>query len=64
MEGGPAEQAGLLPGDLLLALDGETIESPRALVESLAERQPGVPLQAMVMRGGSARPIVVVPAAA
>lgn len=61
-EGGPAEQAGLLLGDVLLALDGERVESIADLQAVLEERaQRTVPLR--VLRAGTARELSVTPSA-
>jgi serine protease Do len=48
--GGPADRAGLLVGDVLLAVAGEQISEPGALLEALALAGDAVALR--VMRGG------------
>jgi S1-C subfamily serine protease len=63
-EDGPAAHAGLLPGDVLLALDGTALESPDALLDVLDAHTPGVPLQATLLRGGQLRGVTVIPDAA
>lgn len=50
--GAPAEAAGLLPGDILLALDGQATTHPRAVARSLAARQVGQAVTVRLMRGG------------
>lgn len=40
-ENSPAASAGLVEEDLITAVDGEAIESPRALVETIEEHEPG-----------------------
>lgn len=52
--GGPAERAGLTPGDVVTAIDGVTVEDPSALNFRLATRQPGSEARLAVMRGGEA----------
>jgi len=37
----PASAAGLKEGDVITAIDGEPVESPRALTDAIAEREPG-----------------------
>jgi S1-C subfamily serine protease len=39
--GGPAEQAGLQPGDVITAVNGQTISSPEGLVPVLQRTKPG-----------------------
>jgi photosystem II stability/assembly factor-like uncharacterized protein len=48
---GPAAQAGLQPGDILLERDGSPIKSYEALVESLADKKPGDSLRLKIQRG-------------
>jgi len=47
----PAEAAGLQPDDLITAVDGETIDHPRALVELIQRHQPGDTVELAVIRG-------------
>jgi predicted metalloprotease with PDZ domain len=49
-QGGPAEAAGLLPGDEIIALDGES--APRDLVRWLRDRAPGQTVYLHVRRDG------------
>jgi S1-C subfamily serine protease len=55
---GPAAQAGLLVGDLLLALDGQPVESPEDLLDLLGGKA-GQPVTLKVARGGTARDVSV-----
>lgn len=50
--GGPAEAAGLQHGDIVLRLDGETIESPRDLSFEIAGREPGTTVTMTFRRNG------------
>ncbi len=61
--GGPAERAGLAPGDRILRADGKPVETWEALVAAVRAR-PGVPLELAVEREGVTRAIQVVPDAA
>lgn len=50
--GGPAQQAGLLGGDILLEADGEPVQGEDAVGRMLLKRRPGDPLELIVLRGG------------
>ncbi|MGZ3448808.1 MAG: S1C family serine protease [Polyangiales bacterium] len=50
--GGPAEKAGLLVGDVLLSIDGSTIEGPRELAGYLSDKI-DVEVNAKVLRAGN-----------
>jgi S1-C subfamily serine protease len=51
--GGPAEQAGVLPGDILLEVAGEAAPHPRAVARALSGEQVGKPVPLRVLRAGS-----------
>jgi serine protease Do len=56
-QGGPAERAGVLVGDLLLSLDGAPLPATEALLDALGAHGPGAVLRAELARGGA--PITV-----
>jgi serine protease Do len=56
----PADQAGLLLGDLILAIDGAALESDEQLAIVLGEMAPGDELVLDVIRGGQAIRLSVV----
>jgi len=62
--GGPAEEAGLKTGDVIVALDGKTISgtdnSGRVLVEQMREVRPEQKVKVRVLRAGKNQDIVVV----
>ena len=58
--GGPAERAGLAPGDRILRADGKDVESWEALVAAV-RAHPGMPLQLVVQRDGATRSTEVTP---
>jgi regulator of sigma E protease len=58
--GGPAERAGLAPGDRVLTADGRPVDSWDALVNAVRAR-PGAPLSLRIERGGVQQRIEVVP---
>ncbi len=49
---GPARKAGVLPGDILVRLDGLALEQPRALLSALVARSPGERVSLGLLRGG------------
>lgn len=58
-EGSPAEQAGLLPGDLLLSIDDQKATHLRALAERLGPEHVGRVAALKLMRGGQAIALTV-----
>ncbi|MBV8086026.1 MAG: trypsin-like peptidase domain-containing protein [Chloroflexi bacterium] len=60
---GPAERAGLLPGDVLLALDGAPIPTADTLSGLLAARQAGAPALLDIVRAGTLQRLEVTLAA-
>ena len=49
--GSPGQQAGLQPGDLLLAIDGTTLQSAQDALARIANQKPGSVLTIKVLRG-------------
>src|SRR2546422_5015674 len=58
--GGPAERAGLAPGDRIARVDGRPIDSWESLVAAVRSR-PSAALQLSVERGDTTRTVEVVP---
>ena len=52
LPGSPAEQAGLMEGDLLLSVDGELVQDVTAVSERVSEIAPGSTATLQVLRGG------------
>jgi S1-C subfamily serine protease len=61
-DGSPAADAGLLVGDLLLALDDVSLASPEELIDLLVGDRVGRALTLRVLRGGSPASVQVTPA--
>jgi S1-C subfamily serine protease len=57
--GGPADRAGLLQGDVIVALDGTPLRDMRDLVSSLGPDRIGQPVTLTVHRAGEARDVTV-----
>lgn len=60
--GAPADRAGLLMGDIILAIGGRTIEDGEALQMALGPDAVGTPTQVRIVRGGQVLDITVTPA--
>ena len=52
MRDGPAYRAGMQPDDVILAIEGEAIETSTQLLNRIAARQPGTEIRIKIMRGG------------
>ena len=57
--GGPAEEAGLEPGDVILALDGTPVEGSSELIVAIRSKRPGDTVTLTVRRNGSEQDIRV-----
>jgi thiol-disulfide isomerase/thioredoxin len=58
---GPADRAGLQVGDLVLAVDGETLERPGRYRETAFFSKPGVPRTLSLVRAGQPLSLTIVP---
>ena len=56
---GPAEKAGVLVGDILLAVDGRALSEPDALQSSLDPDKVGKQIQLRVLRGGESKDLTL-----
>ncbi len=56
---GPAEQAGLLLGDIVIALDGREVGDPADLLAALGAEQVGKPVSLQLIRGGEPRTVAI-----
>jgi putative serine protease PepD len=57
--GTPAEDAGLQPGDRVVAADGQPIDSPEELTGLIGSKQPGDEVELELVRDGEAQTITV-----
>ena len=57
--GSPAASAGLQPGDVITAVDGQPLDSESALAENLNQHKPGDSITLTVIRGGQQQNIQV-----
>jgi putative serine protease PepD len=57
--GGPAEKAGLEPGDVIIALDGEPVAGSPELIVAIRSKRPGDSVTLTVRRDGSEQEIRV-----
>ena len=57
--GGPAEQSGLLPGDILLSVGGSALHDVESLQKSLSADKVGQTVSAKVVRGGELKDISI-----
>jgi serine protease Do len=51
----PADKAGIKTGDIILAVDGRTIENSIDLPRTIGESRPGTPVSLKIWRQGDAR---------
>ncbi|GBD16009.1 Putative serine protease HtrA [bacterium HR26] len=57
--GGPAEQAGLMPGDIIVRFDGQEIVRVSDLDQALRRHQPGDRVEIVINREGTERSLTV-----
>lgn len=58
-EGAPAAEAGIRAGDVIIAVDGQTIDGPRDLSRAIADFEPGSEVTISIERNGSSQDINV-----
>lgn len=57
LEGGPAEQAGLEPGDVIVSIDGKPADNAYRVMSRIATIPPGTTIQLTVQRGEELVPL-------
>ncbi|MGZ4631522.1 MAG: S1C family serine protease, partial [Actinomycetes bacterium] len=63
VHGGPAEKAGLQPGDVITAIDGTTVQDSSELIVAIRSHRPGETVTLTVKRNGDVRTVRVTLAA-
>jgi Do/DeqQ family serine protease len=51
MRNGPAENAGLVPGDIMISIDGKNVSSPDQAIETITQLTPGKEVKINILRG-------------
>ncbi|WP_423378103.1 Do family serine endopeptidase [Burkholderia sp. LMG 32019] len=60
LQGGPADKAGIKPGDILVTVNGEEITDTTKLLNTVAQIKPGTPTKVHVVRKGKEFDVSVV----
>ncbi|WP_454723380.1 MULTISPECIES: Do family serine endopeptidase [Cupriavidus] len=59
VQGGPADKAGVKPGDVLVSVDGQAISDTTALLNAIAQLKPGAEAKMKVVRRGKPAELTV-----
>ena len=51
LRGGPADLAGIIPGDIILELAGHPVSSPQSAIEMISGIKPGTVIDIVILRG-------------
>jgi serine protease DegQ len=60
LRSGPADQAGIVPGDILTAVNGQPVADSNSALRHIAQLQPGQRVVASLVRGGQQRSTEIV----
>ena len=50
LQNGPADEAGIIPGDIILMVDGDGVSSPQQAIELIANYKPGSSIELTILR--------------
>ncbi|MQA87700.1 MAG: PDZ domain-containing protein [Streptosporangiales bacterium] len=59
VSGGPAEEAGLQPGDVIVSFDGEQVSNAEELIVAIRSHAPGDEVKVTYQRGGDERTVTL-----
>ena len=48
---GPAESSGMIPGDIIISIDGNNVSSPDQAIEMITDLTPGENIKIKILRG-------------
>ncbi len=51
MRNGPAENAGIVPGDIMISINGQNVASPDQTIETITDIEPGTEIKIKILRG-------------
>ncbi|MCG8378276.1 MAG: PDZ domain-containing protein, partial [Proteobacteria bacterium] len=51
MRNGPAENAGIVPGDIMISINGQNVASPDQAIETITDIEPGTEIKIKILRG-------------
>ena len=55
IRGDPADKAGIIPGDIVLSINGENTNSPEQIIAMITKLQPGANIKIKILRGWEER---------
>lgn len=57
-QGGPADAAGIMPGDILLEIDNQQLAGPQQAINLISQLQPGSPINIRLLNGWKEKTVV------
>jgi len=51
LSNGPADKAGILPGDIILSVDEQQVSNPQQAIQTISDLEPGSSIEIRVLRG-------------
>ena len=58
ISGDPADKAGIIPGDIVLSINGENTNSPEQIIALITKLQPGTNIKIKILRGWEERELI------